>query len=54
MTSSRRSAVAGWGDKIRLAKFFTQLAIKEHIAPGLPVRPLVAELFSPTTATSSA
>jgi MoaA/NifB/PqqE/SkfB family radical SAM enzyme len=45
VTSSRRSAVAGWGDKIRLAKFFTQLAVKEHIAPGLPVRPLVAELF---------
>jgi MoaA/NifB/PqqE/SkfB family radical SAM enzyme len=45
VTQPRRSPVGGWGDKIRLARFFTQLAIKEHIAPGLPVRPLVAELF---------
>ena len=45
MTQPRRSPVAGWGDRIRLARFFTQLAIKEHIAPRLPVRPLVAELF---------
>jgi MoaA/NifB/PqqE/SkfB family radical SAM enzyme len=43
--SPRRSAVTGWGDKVRLARFFTQLAIKEHVAPGLRVRPLVAELF---------
>ena len=38
--SPRRSAVTGWVDKVRLARFFTQLAIKEHIAPGLRVRPL--------------
>jgi len=37
--------VTGWGDKIRLTRFFAQLAIKEHLAPGLPVRPMVAELF---------
>jgi MoaA/NifB/PqqE/SkfB family radical SAM enzyme len=41
----RRSPVDGWGDKARLARFFTRLAIKEHLVPGLPVRPLVAELF---------
>ena len=45
MTSPRRSAVANWGDRVRLARFFAQLAVKEHLAPGLPVRPLVAELF---------
>jgi MoaA/NifB/PqqE/SkfB family radical SAM enzyme len=45
VTSPRRSPVAGWGDKVRLARFFAQLAIKEHVSPGLPVRPLVAELF---------
>ncbi len=45
MRSPRRSPVANWGDKVRLARFFARLAIKEHIAPGLPVRPLVAELF---------
>jgi MoaA/NifB/PqqE/SkfB family radical SAM enzyme len=43
--SPRRSPVTGWGDKLRLARFFTQLAVKEHVAPGLRVRPLVAELF---------
>ena len=32
-------------DSLRLAKFFCALAIKEHIAPRLHVRPLVAELF---------
>jgi MoaA/NifB/PqqE/SkfB family radical SAM enzyme len=32
-------------DKVRLAKFFALLAIKEHLAPKLHVRPLVAELF---------
>jgi MoaA/NifB/PqqE/SkfB family radical SAM enzyme len=41
----RRSPVTGWGDKIRLARFFALLTVKEHLAPGLPVRPLVAELF---------
>jgi MoaA/NifB/PqqE/SkfB family radical SAM enzyme len=45
LRSPRRAAVTGWSDKLRLARFFTRLAIKEHIAPGLPVRPLVAELF---------
>lgn len=29
----------------RLARFFAGLAIKEHVAPDLHVRPLVAELF---------
>jgi MoaA/NifB/PqqE/SkfB family radical SAM enzyme len=29
----------------RLARFFTALAVKEHLAPSLHVRPLVAELF---------
>jgi MoaA/NifB/PqqE/SkfB family radical SAM enzyme len=29
----------------RLAAFFGQLALKEHVRPGLHVRPLVAELF---------
>lgn len=29
----------------RLASFFARLAIKEHIAPSLHVRPVVAELF---------
>jgi MoaA/NifB/PqqE/SkfB family radical SAM enzyme len=43
--SPRRAAVTGWGDKVRLGRFFAQLAIKEHVAPGLRVRPLVAELF---------
>lgn len=45
MTSPHRSAVAGWGDKARLLAFFARLAVKEHLAPQLPVRPLVAELF---------
>ena len=34
-----------WSDKLRLVGFFAQLAVKERFAPGLPVRPLVAELF---------
>ncbi len=29
----------------RLALFFSRLAVKEHLAPNLHVRPLVAELF---------
>jgi MoaA/NifB/PqqE/SkfB family radical SAM enzyme len=33
------------GEKVQLASFFTQLAVKRFIAPGLHVRPLVAELF---------
>ncbi len=32
-------------DKARLAAFFGRLALKEHLVPGLSVRPLVAELF---------
>ena len=57
---ARRSATAleamapvtlpdGWRrrirDRARLAAFFARLAVKEHVAPGLDVRPLVAELF---------
>jgi MoaA/NifB/PqqE/SkfB family radical SAM enzyme len=38
-------AVTGMRDKARLAGFFTKLAVKEHVAPNLHVRPLVAELF---------
>jgi MoaA/NifB/PqqE/SkfB family radical SAM enzyme len=41
----RRAAVTRWEDKIRLASFFARLAVKERLAPGLSVRPLVAELF---------
>jgi MoaA/NifB/PqqE/SkfB family radical SAM enzyme len=40
-----RTAVAGWADRARLLLFFARLAAKEHIAPGIRVRPLVAELF---------
>jgi len=32
-------------DNVRLAAFFTQLAVKRWLVPGLHVRPLVAELF---------
>jgi MoaA/NifB/PqqE/SkfB family radical SAM enzyme len=39
------AAVTAWTDRARLAHFFTKLAIKEHVAPRLRVRPLVAELF---------
>ena len=45
MRSPRRAPVTGWSDKVRLARFFARLAVKEHLAPGLRVRPLVAELF---------
>ncbi|MFL6239740.1 MAG: radical SAM protein [Actinomycetes bacterium] len=38
-------AVSGVRDKARLAGFFTKLTVKEHLAPNLHVRPLVAELF---------
>jgi MoaA/NifB/PqqE/SkfB family radical SAM enzyme len=31
--------------RARLASFFAQLAVKEHLRPDLDVRPLVAELF---------
>lgn len=31
--------------KARLVRFFTALAVKEHVAPRLHVRPLVAEMF---------
>jgi MoaA/NifB/PqqE/SkfB family radical SAM enzyme len=39
------AAVTAWTDRARLAGFFAQLAVKEHLAPRLRVRPLVAELF---------
>lgn len=39
------AAVTAWADRVKLAYFFTKLAIKEHLAPKLHVRPLVAELF---------
>src|SRR5215218_10094682 len=32
-------------ETVRLVKFFTLLAVKEHVKPDLHVRPLVAELF---------
>ena len=38
-------AVRGWGDRARLGVFVGKLAVKEHLAPRLHVRPLVAELF---------
>jgi MoaA/NifB/PqqE/SkfB family radical SAM enzyme len=41
----RRLPVSGVGDRVRLAGFFARLAVKEHLAPRLHVRPLVAELF---------
>src|SRR5829696_6085966 len=40
-----RLPVTDIGDKLRLAGFFGRLAVKEHLAPRLHVRPLVAELF---------
>ncbi|MDQ1659387.1 MAG: hypothetical protein QOD41_4470 [Cryptosporangiaceae bacterium] len=39
------AAVTAWADRVRLAGFFAKLAVKEHVAPKLHVRPLVAELF---------
>src|SRR3954452_12768764 len=41
----RTPPVTGVGDRLRLAGFFGRLAVKEHLAPRLHVRPLVAELF---------
>jgi MoaA/NifB/PqqE/SkfB family radical SAM enzyme len=41
----RRVAPPGLVAKAKLARFFAQLAVKEHLAPRLHVRPLVAELF---------
>ena len=38
-------AVRGWGDRARLGFFVGKLAVKEHLAPRLHVRPLAAELF---------
>lgn len=32
-------------DRLKLARFLALLAVKEHVAPALHVRPLVAELF---------
>lgn len=37
--------VRPWGDRARLAVFFSRLAIKEHLRPALHVKPLAAELF---------
>ncbi len=37
--------MTGVVEKVRLARFFAALAVKEHFAPRLHVRPLVAELF---------
>ena len=39
------AAVTAWTDRARLAGFFARLAVKEHLAPKLHVKPLVAELF---------
>lgn len=41
----RTLPVTDIGDKLRLAGFFGRLAVKEHLAPRLHVKPLVAELF---------
>jgi MoaA/NifB/PqqE/SkfB family radical SAM enzyme len=41
----RRLPVTDLSDKLRLVGFFGRLAVKEHLAPRLHVRPLVAELF---------
>jgi MoaA/NifB/PqqE/SkfB family radical SAM enzyme len=41
----RSLPVTDVGDKLRLAGFFGKLAVKEHLAPRLHVKPLVAELF---------
>lgn len=41
----RRSRTDRLADLAELAGFFGRLAIKEHLAPRLHVRPLVAELF---------
>ena len=38
-------AVRGWADRARLGVFVGKLAVKEHLAPRLHVRPLAAELF---------
>ncbi len=40
MTAAQTAA-----ERVQLASFFTQLAVKRYLAPGLHVRPLVAELF---------
>lgn len=45
MVPNRRSPVTSWADRARLVPFFVRLAAKEHVAPRLSVRPLVAELF---------
>jgi MoaA/NifB/PqqE/SkfB family radical SAM enzyme len=47
-TGYRRSApgaVTAVADRLRLARFAGALVVKEHLAPRLHVRPLVAELF---------
>jgi len=44
-TNAIRAASRRARDRARLAMFFAALAVKEKIAPGLHVRPLVAELF---------
>ena len=38
-------AVRGLPDRARLGLFFGRMSVKEHVAPNLHVRPLVAELF---------
>lgn len=42
---SLRAARRHAGDRLRLARFFLMLGLKERVAPRLHVRPLVAELF---------
>lgn len=44
-TRVRRAPVRSLGDSARVAAFVARLAVKEHLLPGLAVRPLVAELF---------
>jgi MoaA/NifB/PqqE/SkfB family radical SAM enzyme len=43
--SSPPGAVTELRDRLRVARFFAGLAVKEHLAPGLHLKPLVAELF---------
>lgn len=38
-------AITATADRARLAGFFARLTVKEHLRPGLHVRPLAAELF---------
>lgn len=45
MPGMRQSPIASWRARARLVPFVARLAVKEHLAPALHVRPLVAELF---------